>query len=133
MKPVNLQGTVTRFKGDGRRLGYPTANLTIGTDLEDGVYFGFADLTRWRQQPALIFIGTPTTMGDAGRRIEAHLLDIPDTDYYDQQLSLDIRHYHRTNQTFAGLPELLAAMKADEAAARQWLATSAGPGSSAAS
>jgi len=115
-----LRGTVSRFKGDGRRLGYPTANIAISTDLKDGVYFGFADLADWTHQPAIIFIGTPTTMGETTRRVEAHLLDIPDRDYYDLPLRLEVRQFHRGNQTFAGVEQLKAAMHADEAVARQW-------------
>lgn len=122
MQPVILTGQITRFKGDGRRLGYPTANLTTQTDLKDGVYFGFADLLEWSRQPALIFVGTPTTMGEAIRRTEAYLLDIPDKDYYGQTLRLDVRQYHRPTQTFNNQEELMSAMYADEQAARQWFA-----------
>lgn len=118
--PVTLSGTVTRFKGNGRKLGYPTANLTIETDLKDGVYFGQADLAGWVQSPALIFIGTPTTLGDTDRRVEVHLLDIPDKDYYEQPLGVTIQCYHRGNQTFANIDQLLEVMQADEVAARQW-------------
>jgi|SRR5665213_1145624 len=121
MQPVKLSGIVTRFKGNGRKLGYPTANLTTKTDLADGVYFGFADLAEWSNQPAIIFIGTPTTMGDKDRRVEVHLFDIPDRDYYELSLTADLRHYHRANQTFATIEQLLEAMKADDLAARQWL------------
>jgi riboflavin kinase/FMN adenylyltransferase len=121
-QPITLSGIVTRFKGNGRRLGYPTANLTTKTDLADGVYFGFADLADWSHWPALIFIGTPTTVGDTERRVEAHLLDIPDTDYYDYSLSVSVRYYHRANETFAGIEQLSEAMHADEATARQWFA-----------
>lgn len=123
LQPVTLSGTVTRFQGNGRRLGYPTANLTTATDLEDGVYFGFADLADWSHHPAIIFIGTPTTMGDATRRVEAHLLDIPDKDYYDLPLTVSIEYFHRGNQKFANATELIEAMHADEAAARLWFAT----------
>jgi riboflavin kinase/FMN adenylyltransferase len=122
MQPVTLSGTVTRFKGNGRRLGYPTANLAIDTGLADGVYFGFADLEDWSGQPALVFIGTPTTVGDIDRRVEVHLLDIPDKDYYGRQLDVNIRHYHRANKTFASINQLIEVMKGDEAAARQWFA-----------
>jgi riboflavin kinase/FMN adenylyltransferase len=120
LKPVTLSGTVTRFKGNGRRLGYPTANLTTATNLADGVYFGFADLADWSRHPALIFIGTPTTIGDTGRRVEAYLLDIPDKDYYDLPLTVSIEHFHRGNQKFASTDALIKAMQADEAAARHW-------------
>ncbi len=117
---VRLQGTVTRFKGNGRRLGYPTANLAVETSARDGVYFGFADMTGFIRHPSIIFVGIPTTVGDTKRRVEAHLFDIPDIDYYGQQLSLSLEQYHRANRTFADIDELVAAMKADETAARQW-------------
>ncbi len=113
-------GTVTKFKGDGRRLGYPTANITTATELADGVYFGFADLGELSRQPALIFIGIPTTMGEHDRRVEAHVLDIADQDYYDQSLVLDIRQFHRRNETFASVDSLKLAMAEDEQAARAW-------------
>ena len=121
-KPIRLQGTTRHYKGNGRALGYPTANIGVPTTLEDGVYFGFATLGEYTRQPALIFIGAPITMGDTERRVEAHLLDIPDVDYYGQELALNIRHFHRPNQTFTSVELLLEAIQADEAAARQWFA-----------
>lgn len=120
MQPLVLSGTVTRFKGNGRRLGYPTANLNSETAARDGVYFGFADLAGFSHHPSLIFVGVPTTLGDTTRRVEAYLLDIPDKDYYDRPLSLRLEHYHRANQTFADVDELVGVMKSDEAAARRW-------------
>jgi len=120
--PTQLRGTATRYKGNGRKLGYPTANIDVPTDLEDGVYFGFGNLADYTHQPALIFIGTPTTVGDTERRVEAHLLDIEDKDYYGLPLTLDIREFHRPNKTFSSIDKLLIIMKNDEAAARQWFA-----------
>ncbi len=125
MKPVTLKGIVTRFKGNGRKLGYPTANLTTKTDLKDGVYFGFANLVTWTNHPAIIFIGTPTTVGDTDHRVEVYLLDIPDQDYYDQGLEVSLETYHRPNQTFPNIKELLKVMRADEVSARQWFNTRA--------
>ena len=122
MQTVTLSGVVTPFTGHGRQLGYPTANLTTATDLADGVYFGLADLAGFTDHPALIFIGVPTTLGDRQRRVEAYLLDIPDEDYYGQTLSASLRHFHRANQTFADVGELVEAMRADEATARAWFA-----------
>ena len=123
MKPIVLKGIVTKFKGDGRKLDYPTANLTVETDLADGVYFGFAGLAEWTNRPALIFIGVPTTMGESLRRVEAHLLDIPDQDYYDLSLKLSVEHFYRPNQTFDSRDELVKVMNQDESAARQWFSS----------
>jgi riboflavin kinase/FMN adenylyltransferase len=121
--PVTLSGVVTRYKGNGRQLGYPTANISSNTDLQDGVYFGYADLADYTNQPALIFIGVPTTMGDTVRRVEAYLLDIPDQDYYGQIITIRIQYFHRHNKTFETLEALIVAMHADEAAARDWHST----------
>lgn len=118
--PQTLTGTVVRFKGNGRKLGYPTANLKTATDLADGVYFGYADLAGFIRHPALIFIGTPTTLGDTERRLEVYLLDIPDQDYYDQELLVNIHYYHRPNETFPGIEELLVVMRNDETEAWGW-------------
>jgi FAD synthase len=118
--PTKLAGEVKRYAGHGREFGYPTANIATETDLSDGVYFGRADLDGYKQHPALIFIGTPTTVGDTIRRVEAHLLDIADHDYYGQQLVLEVLHFRRPNVTFGSVKELLVAMKDDEAAGRAW-------------
>ena|SRR6185369_11047506 len=120
MQPVTLSGVTIPYKGNGRKLGYPTANLSVATDLADGVYFGFADLGELKDRPALIFIGVPITVGDTERRVEAHLLDVSDKDYYGQSMTLRISHYHRPNQPFENIGQLIEAIKADEAVARQW-------------
>ena len=120
MKPVTVTGKVTPYKGNGRRLGYPTANVGTQTDLKEGVYFGYADLADYTNNPAVIFIGIPVTLGDTERRVEVHLLDIPDIDYYQQQLAVRIEYFHRTNKLFSTIEELLGAMREDEAEARAW-------------
>jgi len=120
MPPQKLRGIATHFRGMGRKLGYPTANIKTTTTLSDGVYFGYADLGRYKHHAAIIFIGTPTTVGDVTRRVEAHLLDIPDLDYYGLGLGVEVWHHHRSNQTFDSVDDLLVAMKGDEVAARRW-------------
>lgn len=120
MKRRQLSGEIEKFQGYGRKLGYPTANIRCDTLQKDGVYFGYADLGEFRSHPALIFVGTPTTVGDVVRRVEAHLLDIPDKDYYGKILHLDLDYFHRKNETFETIAELKEAMHDDEKQARAW-------------
>jgi riboflavin kinase/FMN adenylyltransferase len=120
MKSIHLQGRVTQFKGNGRKLGYPTANIRSHTSARDGVYFARAWLGEFEQHPAIVFVGTPTTVGDTERRVEAHLFDVPDLDYYGQEITLELERFFRPNETFASVEELMQAMKKDEAAAREW-------------
>lgn len=119
--PVELRGTVTPYKGNGRKLGWPTANISTHTDLHDGVYFGRATMGEFVDNPAMIFVGVPTTVGDTERRVEAYLFDVPDVDYYGQEIVLRIEHFHRPNQKFDSIDELIQAIQSDTAAARKLL------------
>lgn len=117
---ATITGVVEKFTGNGRLLGYPTANLSVPTNLEDGVYFGWAKLGTKTKQPSLIFIGTPTTVGDTERRVEAHILDLADKDYYGEALELGVIYFHRSNENFDSIEELIVVMKDDEVKARSW-------------
>jgi riboflavin kinase/FMN adenylyltransferase len=118
--PVQLKGSIRHYQGLGRTLGYPTANINTDTDLDDGVYFGYANLLVFTHHPCLIFIGTPTTVGAIERRVEAYLLDIPDKDYYGEILSLEIIKFYRPNKTFKNVDALIQKMYNDESDARKW-------------
>lgn len=117
-----VEGIVTRYLGNGRKIGYPTANIAAQTDLKQGVYFGFADMGKFRDHPSLIFIGQPQTTGvrQSTQRIEAHLLGIPDIDYYDERLVLVIEKFHRAVRAFPSIPDLQEAISADDQAAHEW-------------
>jgi riboflavin kinase/FMN adenylyltransferase len=115
-----LIGKTKAYSGNGRKLGYPTANIGVETDLADGVYFGFATLGKFVDHLAMIFIGVPTTVGDTERRVEAHLFDVEDRDYYGQKIKIEVCHFHRSNQKFNSVADLTAAIQEDEIAARKW-------------
>lgn len=116
---AEVSGVTERFAGTGRKLGYPTANVKAATDLSDGVYFGYADLGEYINHPALIFIGKPKVIADKKWRVEAHLLDIEDLDYYGQDLKLKIMYFHRPNKFFDSKEKLIEAIRNDEAAGRE--------------
>lgn len=79
-RPVELRGTVVQGDRRGRTVGFPTANLSLGTDWasvvlpKDGVYAGTAVLPDARRVPAMVNIGTRPTVAGQDHRIEAHLL-----------------------------------------------------------
>lgn len=123
--PLSLKGKTISHGKNGRDLGYPTANITVDTDIKDGIYVGYASLGEHKRKPALIFVGKPVTLGDDKRRVEAHLLDIPDENYYANDLNLKIVEFIRSNQRFSTLDALKKAMKSDEAVAREWFKTHA--------
>src|SRR5947209_546885 len=108
---LNISGTVQRYSGQGRQLGYPTANIELKDNkLSEGVYFGLANLAEYKEQPSLIFVGVPYSSDDPRRRLEAHLLDAADQDYYGQILKVTLMHFQRPNEHFKSLAELIKAL-----------------------
>lgn len=69
-----LHGRVVTGLGEGRKLGYPTANLDCdNADLTGGVYAAFV-VYRGTRYPAALMIGGDFG-ADAKPKVEVHLLD----------------------------------------------------------
>lgn len=79
-RPVELRGTIVQGDRRGRSVGFPTANLSLGSEWisvvlpKDGVYAGTATLPDGRRLPAMANLGTRPTVSGVDHRIEAHLL-----------------------------------------------------------
>jgi riboflavin kinase / FMN adenylyltransferase len=85
-----LVGTVVSGKGEGRKIGYPTANLKVtdGSRPPVGVYACWVQLENNKKVPGILISGVfLESTGDLGE--EVYLLDFSD-DLYDQKLSLEI-------------------------------------------
>ena len=116
-----ISGTVVHGEKRGRELGFPTANVSVTTNLlipADGVYAGLL-ITDDEVLPAAISIGTNPTFQDVlNRRIEAYALDRTDLDLYDQQVHVEFIAKIRGMQAFSGIDSLIEAMNGDVAKAR---------------
>ena len=119
MEKFRLQGTVKPFAGDGRKLGYPTANIEVNNDIAEGLFVGYVKLLN-KKLPALIFIGAPITFGDSMKRAEAHILDFEDKDLYGESLEFIVTSKMRDNKKFNSKEELIKQMKQDEQDARNY-------------
>jgi len=117
----NLEGRVVPGEQRGRKLGFPTANLTTDKELlpAAGVY---AVKVRYRQQEfnGVLNLGQRPTFGDGDSTIEVHLLDYTGR-LYDQSLRIYFVERLRDEQRFSGPQELAAAISADVLRARQIL------------
>lgn len=108
----------------GRTLGFPTANMQLGDIVHPahGVYAVWAredGETSWRQGVAN-FGRTPTT-GERDALLEVMVFDF-DGDLYGKRLHTAFVKFLRPEARFAGLDELVVAMKQDVADARAVLA-----------
>jgi riboflavin kinase/FMN adenylyltransferase len=121
-----LRGEV--FHGDklGRELGWPTANILLGRQLEParGVYAVTVRLADGRVVPGVANVGRrPTLGGDPVTRLEVHLFDFSG-DLYGQEIGVTIRAFLRPDARFDGLEALKEAIAADALNARRVLGIS---------
>lgn len=106
----SMTGTVVHGFQNGRKIGFPTANLGPHNPFlqipENGVYAAIATI-QGESFMSMVNIGfRPTFSGTTQRTIEANLFDF-DRDIYGQELTLEFIDYIRPEQRF-GSPQLLA-------------------------
>lgn len=120
-----LSGTIIRGRGNGRRLGFPTANFEIQGDVDDGLYVGWTSLggTLLASLASIVYIGAPEVYHATLRRAESYILDFPDRNLYGQHIEVEILHKLRNNELFASESLLIAQMKKDEIEARIYFNT----------
>lgn len=145
-----ILGVVKKNKGRGRQLGYPTANLDVESDLEEGVYLGVVTMISGQLPPllrrnllarksllnggkgikgdkgaglpALVFIGIAETFGEIKKQVEVYILDF-NMDIYGTNLEVEVIKKIRDNQKFDSIEDLIDQMKNDELVARQFFAS----------
>ncbi|AYY12785.1 bifunctional riboflavin kinase/FAD synthetase [Actinobacteria bacterium YIM 96077] len=120
-----VDGVVVRGDRRGRELGFPTANVPTPAGIAvplDGVYAGWLELPSTEEwYRAAISVGENPTFEGASHRVEAYVLDRDDLDLYGHRVVVHFVAWIRGQQRFDSLDELVAAMNADVAAAREAL------------
>ena len=108
-----VRGTVQAGRGQGSKMGFPTANIRLPRYIQrpaPGVYAGFAldGSTAW---PAAINVGVPPTFaGEPGAaELEANFLGF-DGDLYDEDISVLFCRQLRPQQKFDSVDELVSAV-----------------------
>ncbi|MBC9177214.1 bifunctional riboflavin kinase/FAD synthetase [Pseudoroseomonas ludipueritiae] len=121
-RPWEIFGPVSHGDKRGRTIGFPTANVPLGRQLEParGVYAVQVALPDGRVVPGVANIGARPTVGGTESRVEAHLFDFAG-DLYGQEVGVRLIRFLRAEKKFSGLEELTAQIAADAAAARKLL------------
>ena len=122
----SLAGQVTTGAHRGRRLGYPTANLSVMAERiipADGIYACFARVNEQRY-PAAASIGVRPSFSETERTVEAHLLDFSG-DLYGLDLKLEFVEWLRPEKRFETLDALVTQIRADAERAALLLAQEA--------
>jgi len=126
-RPYSIQGPVIKGMRTGSKLGYPTANITIGDPDKlmplEGVY-AVHGWVRGGPIPGLLHLGPRPTFSGYPPSVELHLLDWSG-DLYGRVLRVDFCARLREIRAFATPEELVVQMKEDEHAARALFAVRA--------
>lgn len=136
--PYPLSGNVVHGDAIGRTIGFPTANLDLGSPHKllpaDGVYAvrarrvppvtsaGVTDAEDAEPHPAMLYIGErPSLEGKRPRSVEVNILDY-DRDLYGQLLHVDVLARLRDDTSFDSLEALRQQLARDREATREKLA-----------
>lgn len=121
--PYFFTGTVVKGNQLGRTIGYPTANIQLENEQKlipaNAVYAVTVSLNgRNIIYQGMMNIGVRPTVGGTKRVIEVNIFDF-DEDIYDQQLTITLVAFLRTEVKFNGVDALKAQLALDKQAALQ--------------
>ncbi len=124
-RPYEVRGTVVHGDKNGRKLGFPTANVAIQPEIllpANGVFAGWFERQDGAVHPAAISLGTRPTFYDENGvlLLEAHLVDF-DGDLYGETVRVRLVESLRGQQKFDGLEALVAQLRLDVANTRKAL------------
>jgi riboflavin kinase / FMN adenylyltransferase len=122
-RPFTIGGRVVRGNRLGHRLGYPTANVRLGSRVSPvgGIFAARVRGVDPLPAAAVASLGVrPTIAGNGETLLEAHLFDF-DGDLYGRRIDVEFVGKLRDEEKFASLDDLKAQMDRDALAARDML------------
>jgi riboflavin kinase/FMN adenylyltransferase len=109
-------GKVVKGNSIGKTLGFPTANIKIGTDLKlipkNGVYL-ISTIINQKIIFGMMNIGIKPTINENTKSIEVNLFDF-DQDLYDTNITIYIKQFLREEIKFDSLNELKLQIEKDK-------------------
>jgi riboflavin kinase/FMN adenylyltransferase len=123
-RSFTIQGVVQHGDKLGRTIGYPTANLDMGSYLRPayGIYAVRGRLDDGRVLDGAANLGIRPSFDPSKELLEPYFFDFSG-DLYGQRLSVELIDYLRPEAKFDSLDALVAQMDQDCARARQILAS----------
>jgi len=114
--PYTLSGTVVRGLQNGRKLGFPTANIQVADEYKlipkTGIYAVYVYYAG-KKYTGMLSIGYNPTFEGKEQTIEVNILDF-DKDIYGENLTLEFVDFIRNEKKFDSLEALIEAIKNDE-------------------
>jgi riboflavin kinase / FMN adenylyltransferase len=119
--PLIVTGIVEHGNGDGRKLGFPTANLRIHQpiELEHGVYAATCEINH-EVYKSVLHYGPRLVFNETNPLFEVHILDFS-RDIYEKEITVTLTNFIRGSIKFNSLDELIEQMIADKKKAYELL------------
>lgn len=121
-----LTGTVVRGMQNGRKLGFPTANIQVNDEYKlipkTGIYVVRVHVAN-ETHKGMLSIGYNPTFEGKEQTIEVNILDF-DKDIYGSSLTLEFIDFIRNEKKFDSIEALIEEIKNDELVTRKVFATS---------
>lgn len=108
-----ISGRVERGRALGREIGYPTANVEVGseTSIEMGVYRSKVEFSG-RSYHAITHVGTNPTVGGNPLRSESFIFDF-EGDIYGEIIRIELLEFIRGEEHFPTIEALLEQINRD--------------------
>jgi riboflavin kinase/FMN adenylyltransferase len=121
-RPFAIEGLVEKGQQLGRKLGIPTANVSLGEYVAPrlGVYATRTRLKDGRHLPGATNIGMNPTTGLVEARLEVWLFDF-DEDIYGEVIETELVAFIRPEEKFPSIEDMLRVIARDAAKARKIL------------
>ena len=110
-----LSGIVEKGKQNGRKLGFPTANIKYNTEMtlpKSGVYAGYTH-TEGVRYKSIINIGNNPTFDAEKITVESHIFNF-DKDIYGKTADIEFVSYLREDEKFNNINELILQIETDK-------------------
>ena len=121
-RPHMIRGIVVSGKKEGRRLGFPTANIFTSDSLipERGVYAVTVQVNRGAKMLGMANLGHQPTFIGGRYQIEVHIFDFKG-DIYGDEISLSFVERIRSERRFSEVSDLILQLESDKKLALQIL------------
>jgi riboflavin kinase/FMN adenylyltransferase len=123
-RPFTVRGTVQHGDKNGRKLGFPTANIDMGQYLRPryGIYAVTGRLPDGRLLKGAANIGIRPSFDPPKELLEPHFFDFAE-DIYGQEIDIAFHHFLRPEAKFSSMDALMEQMNRDCDQARDLLAS----------
>lgn len=115
---IKLWGKIKQGDKRGRKLGFPTANISLHKNIPQGIYISYAKVNK-KYYPSLTFIGNAKTYNLKQVKAECFILNF-NKDIYRQWISITLIKKIRTNMKFTSEDKLINQMQKDLLEAKKY-------------